>query len=261
MRIAIFLCSSVSSVVKSARRFGYHGSVPREYCRGCLRLPRWSCLRLTEWGRGFIELELVKMKTLIRNFALLAVAAVLALPSNICSAQDTADTVLRPPKGSQVAIVVFEDLQCPMCRRTAPLVEQASKTYKIPVIFHDFPLPMHNWSYQAAVMARYFDTHSKDLGNEFRDYIFENQLEIIPSNLRSYADKFAAAHKTDLPFVFDTGGKLSALVNADRDLGKAIKIDHTPTVYIVSSRNPNKPYVEVRDNTQLYSTIDAMMKE
>src|SRR5580692_5476485 len=95
-------------------------------------------------------------------------------------AQDTVDTVLRPPKGSQVAIVVFEDLQCPMCRRTAPLLEQAAKTYKIPVIRHDFPLPMHNWSYQAAIMARYFDTHSKALGNEFRDYIFENQLEVDP---------------------------------------------------------------------------------
>lgn len=175
-------------------------------------------------------------------------------------AQDTADSVFRPPKGSQVAIVVFEDLQCPMCRRTAPLVEQASKTYKIPVVRHDFPLPMHNWSYQAAVMARYFDTYSKSLGNEFRDYIFENQLEVNPQNLRSYGEKFAAAHKVELPFVIDQGGKFSALVNADRDLGKAIKLDHTPTVYIVSSKNPSKPYIEVRDNSQLYVTIDAMMK-
>lgn len=176
-------------------------------------------------------------------------------------AQDTVDSVFRPPKGSQVAIVVFEDLQCPMCRRTAPLVEQASKTYKIPVVRHDFPLPMHNWSYQAAIMARYFDTHSKALGNEFRDYIFENQLEVNPQNLRGFAEKFASAHKTDLPFVIDPTGKLAAEVNADRDLGKAIKLDHTPTVYIVSSRNPTKPYVEVKDNNQLYSTIDTMMKE
>jgi protein-disulfide isomerase len=175
-------------------------------------------------------------------------------------AQDTPDSVFHPPKGSQVAIVVFEDLQCPMCRRTAPLVEQASKTYKIPVVRHDFPLPMHNWSYQAAVMARYFDTYSKSLGNEFRDYIFENQLEVNPQNLRSFGEKFATAHKVDLPFVIDQGGKLSALVNADRDLGKAIKLDHTPTVYIVSSKNPSKPYIEVRDNSQLYVTIDAMMK-
>jgi len=204
------------------------------------------------------------MKNTLRNrlVVLSLVASLIAMASAVCArAQDTVDSVLRPPKGAQVAIVIFEDLQCPMCSRTAPLVEQASKTYKIPVVRHDFPLPMHNWSYQAAVIARYFDTHSKALGNEFRDYIFQNQLEINPQNLRAYAEKFGAAHKVDLPFVLDPGGKLAAEVNADRDLGKAIKLDHTPTVYIVSSRNPSRPYVEVKDNSQLYSTIDAVMKE
>jgi len=192
----------------------------------------------------------------------LAVLVLSVCLASICAqAQDTVQSVLRPPKGSQMAIVIFEDLQCPMCRRTAPLVEQASKTYKIPVVRHDFPLPMHNWSYNAAVMARYFDTQSKSLGNEFRDYIFEHQLEVTPQNLREYADKFASEHKTSLPFVIDPTGKLAAEVNADRDLGKAINLDHTPTVYIVSSRNPSRPYVEVKDNNQLYSTIDAMMKE
>ena len=61
-----------------------------------------------------------------------------------------------------------------------------------------------------------------------------------------------------------SGGRGSydaAMVNADRDLGKAIKLDHTPTVYIVSSRNPSKPYVEVKDNSQLYTTIDTVMKQ
>ncbi|HXZ31192.1 MAG TPA: thioredoxin domain-containing protein [Terriglobales bacterium] len=204
------------------------------------------------------------MKNAYRNVLTLSLAGLLfALFTTLgVSAQETADTVLRPPKGAQVAIVVFEDLQCPQCRRTAPLVEKASKDYKIPVIRHDFPLPMHNWSYQAAVMARYFDTHSKALGNEFRDYIFENQLEIDPQNLRGYAEKFATAHKVEFPFVIDPGGKLAGLVNADRDLGKAIKIEHTPTVYIVSSRKANRPYVEVKEPTnQLYATIDAVMKE
>lgn len=173
------------------------------------------------------------------------------------AAQDTVDSVTKPPKGSQYAIVVFEDLECPMCRRTAPLVEQASKTYKIPVVRHDFPLPMHPWSYQAAVMARFFDATSKELGNQFRDYIFENQLEITAANLRSYAEKFGSAHGVPLPFIIDPQGKYAAQVNADRDLGKALKLDHTPTVYIVSAK---KPLIEVKDNNQLYSSIDAMMK-
>ena len=203
------------------------------------------------------------MNRLWNCYALLSIAVLAMLTTSVrAQAQDTVDTVLRPPKGSQMAIVVFEDLECPMCRRTAPLVAQASKTYKIPVIRHDFPLPMHPWSYQAAVFARYFDTHSKALGNDFRDYIFQNQLEVNLQNLRSYAEKFAAAHKVDLPYVIDPNGKLAAQVDADRDLGKAIKLDHTPTVYIVSSKNPSRPYLEVKEPaSQLYTTIDAMMKE
>ncbi len=194
--------------------------------------------------------------TLLLSLLTLTAAACLG-----ATAADTADSVLRPPKGAQVAIVVFEDLQCPQCRRVAPILEQASKTYKIPLVRHDFPLPMHNWSYDAAVMARYFDATSKALGNEFRDYIFSNQIEINPQNLRGYAEKFAGEHKVGLPFVIDPQGKLAAEVNADRDLGKAIKLEHTPTVYVVSSRHPEKPYVEMKDASQLYALIDAMMKE
>jgi protein-disulfide isomerase len=180
---------------------------------------------------------------------------------SLVSAQSAVNPALRPPKGSTVAIVVFEDLQCPDCRRAAPLVEEAAKTYKIPVVRHDFPLPFHTWSFDAAVLARYFDTHSKSLGNEFRDYIFSNQLEITAQNLRGFAEKFAAEHKVDLPFVVDPEGKLAALVNADRELGKTIPINHTPTLYVVSNKRAGKPFVEVVDRSQLYALIDSMLKE
>jgi protein-disulfide isomerase len=195
------------------------------------------------------------------RYAVLSLLA-LVFASGLCAAaNETLNPALRPPKGAQVAIVVFEDLQCPQCRRVAPILEQASKTYKIPLVRHDFPLPMHNWSYDAAVMARYFDETSKELGNEFRDYIFSNQFEVNPQNLRGYAEKFASEHKVGLPFVIDPQGKFAAEVNADRDVGKAIKLEHTPTVYVVSSRHPDKPYVEMKDSSQLYALIDAMMKE
>jgi protein-disulfide isomerase len=169
-------------------------------------------------------------------------------------------SVLKPPKGSQLAIVVFEDLQCPMCRQTSPVVENAAKSYKIPLVRYDFPLPMHNWSFDAAVMARYFEHQSKDLGDAFRIYIFQHQPEIFPSNLRSFADRFAAEHKTSLPFVVDPKGERAAAVKADKDLGTRVGINHTPTVYIVSA-NPSRPYTEVTKPTEeLYQTIDAMKR-
>jgi len=203
------------------------------------------------------------MKNVSRNvlaMGLLLAASVVAI-STCTSAQQPVNPALRPPKGAQVAIVLFEDLQCPDCRRAAALVEEAARTYKIPVVRHDFPLPFHTWSYDAAVIARYFDTHSKALGNEFRDYIFSNQLEVTPQNLRGFAEKFATEHKVDLPFVVDPDGKLAALVNADKELGKAINLQHTPTLYVVSNKRSGKPFVEVVDRSQLYALIDAMMKD
>ena len=174
---------------------------------------------------------------------------------------EDAPEALRPPKGAQLALVVFEDLQCPQCGRVAPLLVQASKTYKIPLVQHDFPLPMHNWSFEAAVLARYLDTHSKELGNEFRLDVFAHQLEINPQNLRAFAEKFAEEHKIGLPFVVDPDGKLAAMVRADKDVGVSLHIDHTPTIWIVSNKHAGKPYVEVTDPNQLYAMIDAMKKD
>jgi len=169
--------------------------------------------------------------------------------------------VLRPPKGTQVAIVVFEDLECPDCRRAAPLLDEAAKTYKIPLVTHDFPLPFHKWSFAAAVIARYFDAQSKQLGHEYRNYMFEHQPEITPENMRAFSEKFAAEHKISLPFVVDPQGKLAAEVTADRDLGKSIHLEHTPTIFVVSNKIQGKPFVEVVDRTQLFQLIDAMKGE
>jgi protein-disulfide isomerase len=193
---------------------------------------------------------------MMKKLAFLTVLLLAAL----VAAQDKA-TLLRPPKGAPVAIVIFEDLECPDCARAAPLVEEAARTYKIPVVRHDFPLPMHPWAYDAAVLARYFDTHSKALGNEFRDTVFKHQLEISKDTLRAFAEKFAAAHKIDLPFVVDADGKLAALVNADRDRGIQLGLQHTPTLYVVSNRRSGTPFVEVVDRSQLFQLIDTMKKE
>lgn len=190
---------------------------------------------------------------------LLLIALFLSLAA--IAAADEVPGVLRPPKGATVALVVFEDMQCPQCARAAPLLVQASQTYKIPLVQRDFPLPMHNWSMNAAVLARFFDTHSKTVGNAFRDYIFQHQQEILPDNLRGFAEKFAAERKIELPFVVDPDGKLAALVNADRDLGKGINLEHTPTIYIVTDRKTASPYVEVKDLSQLYATIDAVKNQ
>jgi protein-disulfide isomerase len=170
-------------------------------------------------------------------------------------------SLLRPPKGSKVALIVFEDLQCPDCARAAPLLHEAAKKYNIPLVQYDFPLPMHNWSFEAAVNARYFDTKSKTIGDEYRLFIFKNQPQITPQNLRGITERFAIDIKVALPFVVDPSGELAAKVKADYAMGQRVGIEHTPTIYVVSDSTRGTPFVEVVDRTLLYQLIDKSIKE
>ena len=64
-----------------------------------------------------------------------------------------------------------------------------------------------------------------------------------------------------LPFVVDPQKKLAAEVQADIDLGKRIGIEHTPTIWVVTSKTNGVPFVEVVDRQRLYQIIDQALAE
>lgn len=169
---------------------------------------------------------------------------------------------LHPPAGAKVAIVEFEDMECPDCANANPLLKEAAEKYHIPWIRHDFPLPFHNWSFQAAVNARWFDTKSKKMGDDYRDYIFANQRSIeTPLQLSQFTTRFAQAHGVALPFAVDPQGKLAALVKADYALGQRVGIEHTPTIWVVTSNGKGAPFVEVVDRSKLFQLIDQAIAD
>jgi protein-disulfide isomerase len=169
---------------------------------------------------------------------------------------------LRPPAGARVAIVEFEDMECPDCSRANPLVREAAAKYNIPLVRHDFPLPFHNWSFNAAVNARWFDTKSKKIGDEYRDYIFANQISINnPGDLTQYSETFAKSRGLALPFAVDPQGKLASLVKADYALGQRVGIEHTPTIWVVTANSKGAPFVEVLDRSKLYQMIDQALAD
>ncbi len=170
-------------------------------------------------------------------------------------------SLLRPPPGARVAIFEFEDLECPDCARANPLLKEAAAKYNIPWVRHDFPLPFHAWSFQAAVNARWFDTKSKKLGDDYRDAVFASQPSIASlDDLRTFTEKFSNDHKVAFPFVVDPQGKLAADVKADYAMGQRIGIEHTPTIWVVTNKSGNAPpFVEVVDRTKLYDIIDQAL--
>ena len=203
------------------------------------------------------------------RFVLPAAALALVAVVNFAQFSNPAPTTpvhdpaaLRPPAGAKVAIVEFEDMECPDCARANPLLKEAATTYKIPWVRHDFPLPFHPWSFQAAVNARYFDTVSKAVGDEYRDQVFANQQSITSLDvLRTFTEKFAAAHHAQLPFAIDPQGKFAALVKADYALGQRIGIEHTPTIWVTTTASKGAPFVEVVDRSKLYQLIDQAIAD
>jgi len=171
-------------------------------------------------------------------------------------------SALRPPAGARVAIVEFEDLECPDCARANPLLREMAAQYKIPWVRHDFPLPFHAWSFQAAVNARWFDLKSKAIGDEYRDAVFANQPQIssLPV-LVDFTDKFAASKGIAMPFAIDPQGKFATEVKADYALGQRIGIEHTPTIWVVTAHSKGSPFVEVVDRTKLSQLIDEALAD
>ena len=171
-------------------------------------------------------------------------------------------TPLKPPPGARVAIVEWEDMECPDCGRANPLLREAAAKYNIPWVRHDFPLAFHAWSFNAAVNARWFDTKSKKLGDDYRDAVFASQQSITtPDILAQFTQKFAQEHGIAFPFAVDPQGKLAAEVKADYALGQRVGIEHTPTIWVVTANSKGAPFVEVVDRSKLYQLIDQALAD
>jgi protein-disulfide isomerase len=190
----------------------------------------------------------------------LAAASAHAQRGDITEVHDPA--ALIPPPGARVAIIEFEDMECPDCANANPLLREAAAKYNIPWVRHDFPLSFHPWSFQAAVNARWFDLKSKKLGNDYRDAVFASQPSITSLDvLRQFTEKFAADHKLALPFAIDPQGTLTAQVKADYALGQRVGIEHTPTIWVATRQSKGAPFVEVLDRSRLFQLIDQALSD
>jgi len=190
-----------------------------------------------------------------RTTGLLAVA----LLSTCSAAFGAADgSQLGLPEGADVAIAVFEDLQCPDCRRAHPELLKAADALAVPLVIHDFPIVRHKWAFPAAILARYFEAQSPGLGVRFRTYVFENQPDINTWNLREYGETFAEAYQMTLPADVDTDGKLHARVQADFDLGQRIGLEYVPLMFVLGRGQGATRFAEVTDVAKVGEAVAQM---
>jgi protein-disulfide isomerase len=163
-------------------------------------------------------------------------------------------SMLKPPAGAKIAVVEWTDMECPSCAAAFPVVHVSLKQYKVPLVHYDFLIPSHDWSRQAAVFARYLqDRVSAELAEEYRREVFASQTRIgSPSDLDRFTQQFMQTHGKAMPFVLDPDGKLLKKVEADRDLGLKMGLQHTPTIFVVTA----KRWIDVADVMYLDTALD-----
>jgi protein-disulfide isomerase len=194
---------------------------------------------------------------LFLSLAGVAASAQSAVGGQVTQFRDT--SMLKPPPGAKVAIVEWEDLECPACARAFPIVHTALKAYgekgvNIPLVRYDFQIPGHVWSHEASLYARYIqDKISPELATDYRRQVFASQFRIASKDdLNQFTQQFMSSHGKQLPFVLDPTKQLEREVDADDALGQKLGLQETPTIVVVTP----KGWIQVKDVMDLYQAID-----
>ncbi len=172
---------------------------------------------------------------------------------------------LKPPAGSNVAIVVFEDLGCPSCAYAHSFELDAAKRANVPLVRYDFPFPAHIWTFQGAVCARYIQKKvSPQLADQYRSDVFKAQSSIASKDdLQHFTQVWLQRHGQTMPFVLDPDGALAKAVQADYDLGVHINLTHTPTVLVVTKDRQQvvcgTGANETSDPSKIYPVVEAAL--
>jgi protein-disulfide isomerase len=179
-------------------------------------------------------------------------------PNQVSPYKDT--SILKPPAGTKVAVIEWEDLECPACAHAFPIVHEAVAKYHLPLERHDFLIPGHIWSRTAAIYARWMqDTFGMDVATDFRRQVFASQFRIASQDdLKQFTESYLKTHGgKSLPFVVDPSGKFTREVDADSALGDKLGLRETPTIIVVT----NHHWIQVKDVMQLYTAIDQAQAE
>ncbi len=191
--------------------------------------------------------------SVLLSVAVVSAAAQVSLPPNqVDHFKDT--SMLVPPAGVKVAIIEWEDLECPACAHAFPFVHMAIDHYHIPLVRYDFLIPGHMWSREAALYARYLqDKVSPDVATEYRREVFASQYKLASKDdLNRFTQEFFAKRGKQMPFVVDPTGELQREINADDNLGNKLGLTETPTLVVVTP----KGWIQVKDVSDLYQAID-----
>jgi protein-disulfide isomerase len=144
--------------------------------------------------------------------------------------------------GAPVVIVLFTDYQCPYCRTFARTIRDNLLTNypkEVRLYLKEFPLEqIHPWAKPAAIAGRCVYQQSPAAYWQFHDWIFEQQEQITPQNLRAQVLEFAESRQLELLGLGRCldGNETLGEIESSTALARSLKVEATPTMFINGRR-------------------------
>ena len=146
-------------------------------------------------------------------------------------------------QGAAVVIVEFSDFECPYCQKEAKTLRDnllSAYPTQVHLYFKQFPLmTLHPWAKAAAIASRCVFRQNADAFWKYHDWIFQNQEEIDPDNLKQKVLGWAQEEKTiDALQLTSCMDNRATEADVDKDIaeGRALNLDSTPTLFINGRR-------------------------
>jgi protein-disulfide isomerase len=144
-------------------------------------------------------------------------------------------------KSAPITLEVYSDFQCPSCRlffmsATTPLMNDYVASGKVYLIHHDFPLPMHAYSHEAAKWANAAAEIGKFREVETALYTKQDswgqtgKIEEALDNVLTPVEMKRVRSLLDSP-------EVTASIQHDEDLAKAKGLTGTPSIFITHKGN------------------------
>jgi protein-disulfide isomerase len=140
--------------------------------------------------------------------------------------------------GAPLNIVVFSDFQCPNCKEEARVIhEEIPKAFPkdVWVFFKNFPLEsIHNWAKTAAIAGRCVFREKPAAFWDFHDWIYQNQAEITPDNLKTKLLGWAETRGIEAAKLGPCIDTKATEKEVEREVaeGRALGVNATPTMFI-----------------------------
>jgi protein-disulfide isomerase len=139
-------------------------------------------------------------------------------------------------KSAPIQLEIFSDFQCPVCRQfyfgvTKQLIDEYVSSGKVFLVHHDFPLPIHAHSTDAAKWANAAAAIGKF--QEVEDALYTKQDSWAASG-RVDETVAAALSPADMKRVraLVESSEVGAAIQHDEDLGKERNVGGTPSIFV-----------------------------